>query len=93
LRNAALWFQWDAPAINRTETQGGQKVAIAELFGWPYADIEKECVFLGKAGWGGVRIWPPSESVFSDFWAQTGERKCVVLQLFPFGKAKDLTGG
>lgn len=57
--------------------QGGQKVAIAELFGWPYADIEKECVFLGKAGWGGVRIWPPSESVFSDFWAQTGERKFV----------------
>ncbi|KAJ6609042.1 glycoside hydrolase superfamily [Mycena sp. CBHHK59/15] len=69
-----LWFQWDAPAINRPETLAGQKVAIAELFGWPYADIEKECVFLGKAGWGGVRIWPPSESVFSDFWAQTGER-------------------
>ncbi|KAJ7912991.1 glycoside hydrolase superfamily [Mycena leptocephala] len=69
-----LWFQWDAPVINRTETQGGQKVAIAELFGWPYADIEKECVFLGKAGWGGVRIWPPSEAVFSDFWAQSGER-------------------
>ncbi|KAJ7277474.1 glycoside hydrolase superfamily [Mycena rebaudengoi] len=69
-----LWFQWDSPVISRVETQGGQKVAIAELFGWPYADIEKECVFLGKAGWGGVRIWPPSESVFSDFWAQTNER-------------------
>ncbi|KAJ7801966.1 glycoside hydrolase superfamily [Mycena olivaceomarginata] len=37
-----LWFQWDAPVINRAETQGGQKVAIAELFGWPYADIEKD---------------------------------------------------
>ncbi|KAJ7645175.1 glycoside hydrolase superfamily [Mycena polygramma] len=69
-----LWFQWDAPVINRPETQNGQKVAIVELFGWPYADIEKECVFLGKAGWGGVRIWPPSESVFSNFWAQNGER-------------------
>lgn len=67
--------------INRTETQGGQKVAIAELFGWPYADIEKECVFLGKAGWGGVRIWPPSEAVFSDFWAQSGERKWVFITI------------
>lgn len=56
----ATYFVWDAPAINRSETNGGQKVAIVELFGWPYADIEKECVFLGKAGYGGVRIWPPS---------------------------------
>lgn len=69
-----LWLQWDAPAVARPETGGGQKVAIAELFGWPYADIAQECVFLGKAGWGGVRIWPPSEAVFSDFWAQSGER-------------------
>jgi alpha-amylase len=56
----ATYFVWDAPAINRAETNGGQKLAIVELFGWPYADIEKECVFLGKAGYGGVRIWPPS---------------------------------
>ncbi|KAF7362568.1 Alpha-amylase [Mycena venus] len=70
-----LWFQWDAPVINRAETQGGQKVAIAELFGWPYADIEKECVFLGKAGWGGVRIWPPSRvGVLGFLGAEWGEK-------------------
>ncbi|CAE6455070.1 unnamed protein product [Rhizoctonia solani] len=69
----ATYFVWDAPAINRSETNGGQKVAIVELFGWPYADIEKECVFLGKAGYGGVRIWPPSEAVTSDWWPQSNE--------------------
>ncbi|CAE6526129.1 unnamed protein product [Rhizoctonia solani] len=69
----ATYFVWDAPAISRSETSGGQKVAIVELFGWPYADIEKECVFLGKAGYGGVRIWPPSEAVTSDWWPQSNE--------------------
>ncbi|KAG8710734.1 hypothetical protein FRC09_020951 [Ceratobasidium sp. 395] len=69
----ATYFVWDAPAVSRAETNGGQKVAIVELFGWPYADIEKECVFLGKAGYGGVRIWPPSESVTSDWWPQSNE--------------------
>jgi hypothetical protein len=29
---------------------GGQKGAIVELFGWPYADVAAECQFLGKAG-------------------------------------------
>ncbi|KAL5633527.1 hypothetical protein ACGC1H_003875 [Rhizoctonia solani] len=69
----ATYFVWDAPAVNRAETNGGQKVAIVELFGWPYADIEKECVFLGKAGYGGVRIWPPTEAVTSDWWPQSNE--------------------
>ncbi|CAE6369313.1 unnamed protein product [Rhizoctonia solani] len=69
----ATYFVWDAPAVNRPETNGGQKVAIVELFGWPYADIEKECVFIGKAGYGGVRIWPPSEAVTSDWWPQSNE--------------------
>ncbi|KAG5651352.1 hypothetical protein H0H81_008991 [Sphagnurus paluster] len=69
----STYFVWDASAVNRAETNGGQKLAIVELFGWPYADIEKECVFLGKAGYGGVRIWPPSESVTSDWWPQSNE--------------------
>ncbi|KAG6856246.1 hypothetical protein H0H87_006105 [Tephrocybe sp. NHM501043] len=69
----STYFMWDAPAVSRAETNGGQKLAIVELFGWPYADIEKECTFLGKAGYGGVRIWPPSESVTSDWWPQTNE--------------------
>jgi len=33
------------------------------MFGWPYADIEKECVMLGKAGYLGVKVFPPSESI------------------------------
>lgn len=53
--------------------ENGQKGGIAELFGWPYADIEKECVFLGKAGYLGVKVYPPSEHVMSDIWFQEGE--------------------
>jgi alpha-amylase len=45
---------------------GGQKGAIVELFGWPYADIKEECEFLGKAGYMAVKVFPPQESVTSD---------------------------
>lgn len=54
---------------------GGQKGAIVDLFGWPYADIEAECNdFLGKAGYMGVKISPPQEAVLSDRWPLSGER-------------------
>ena len=52
---------------------GGQKGAIVELFGWPYADIKEECEFLGKAGYMAVKVFPPQESVTSDAWPQQGE--------------------
>ena len=54
----ALYFVWDKPAIDVPQTKNGQKVSIVELFGWPYADVAKECEFLGKAGWAGVKIFP-----------------------------------
>jgi alpha-amylase len=39
--------------------KGGQKGGIVEMFGWPYADVAQECEFLGKAGWMGVKVFPP----------------------------------
>jgi hypothetical protein len=54
----ALYFIWDKQAVDVPATNNGQKVAIVELFGWPYNDVANECEFLGKAGWAGVRIWP-----------------------------------
>ena len=51
----------------------GQKGAILEMFGWPYADIKAECASLGKMGWMGLKVFPPQESVFSYEWPQNGE--------------------
>jgi hypothetical protein len=34
--------------------RSGQKGAIVELFGWPYADIEAECEDIAKMGYLGV---------------------------------------
>ena len=61
-----LNFIWqNAPLTAAQSTfSDGQKGGIIELFGWPYGDIAKECAFLGKAGWMGVRIWPPTEHVW-----------------------------
>jgi alpha-amylase len=43
-----VWQNADVAAVQKT--YDGQKGAIVELFGWPYNDVAKECVFLGKAG-------------------------------------------
>ena len=59
-----VYFYWDANVINRPETENGQKGSIVELFGWPYKDIEQECVFLGKAGYMGVRTFAPNGTTF-----------------------------
>ncbi|KAF8462963.1 glycoside hydrolase superfamily [Kalaharituber pfeilii] len=62
-----LYFTWQANAVNPpsgTTFNGGQKGAIVELFGWPYDDIAQECTFIGKAGYMGVKIWPPTEHVW-----------------------------
>lgn len=29
------------------------------MFGWPYEDIEQECEMLGKAGYLGIKVFPP----------------------------------
>jgi alpha-amylase len=69
-------FVWQNAAVpTPSGLEGGQKGAIVDLFGWPYADIEQECKdFLGKAGYLGVKINPPQEAVMSDAWPQSGQR-------------------
>jgi alpha-amylase len=59
-------FIWQNTALTAAQStfQNGQKGGIAELFGWPWADVGKECAFLGKAGYMGVKIWPPNEHVW-----------------------------
>jgi len=70
----AINFVWQGAAINQgPEYKDGQKGGIVEMFGWPYADIEKECEFLGQAGWMGVKVFPPQEQVLSNEWPQNGE--------------------
>ncbi|GAB9477290.1 putative alpha amylase, partial [Globisporangium polare] len=69
-------FVWQSNVVTQPSgMEGGQKGAIVDLFGWPYADIEAECKdFLGKAGYMGVKINPPQESVLTDAWPQSGQR-------------------
>ncbi|KAI9143436.1 glycoside hydrolase superfamily [Paraphysoderma sedebokerense] len=61
-----IYFTWMNPAVNAPHTKDGRKGAIVELFGWPFNDIAQECTMLGKAGYLGVRIWPPNEHIQSD---------------------------
>jgi len=69
-------FVWQNTAVpTASGLEGGQKGAIVDMFGWPYADIESECKdFLGKAGYLGVKINPPQEAVLTDAWPQSGQR-------------------
>ena len=59
-------FIWQNTAITTAQStfQNGQKGAIVELFGWPWVDVGRECEFLGKAGYMGVKIWPANEHVW-----------------------------
>jgi alpha-amylase len=69
-------FVWQNNVVTQPSgMKGGQKGAIVDLFGWPYDDIAQECSdFLGKAGYMGVKINPPQESVLTDAWPQSGQR-------------------
>ncbi|KAI5786947.1 alpha amylase [Pyronema domesticum] len=64
-----VWQNADVTAVQKT--YDGQKGAIVELFGWPYNDVAKECVFLGKAGYMGVKVWPPNEHVWGSNYYET----------------------
>jgi len=67
-------FVWQNNAVPQgAEYNNGQKGGIVEMFGWPFADVEKECAHLGQAGWMGVKLFPVSEHVFSYEWPQNGE--------------------
>lgn len=61
-----VFFIWNNPTVSQgPQYLGGQKGTIVEMFGWPYADIAKECPSLGQMGYMGVKIFPPQESVLS----------------------------
>ena len=60
-------FIWNSAPLKdpKFDTKNGQKGAIIELFGWPDEDIAKECKFIGKAGYLGVKVFPHQEQVMS----------------------------
>jgi hypothetical protein len=60
-------FIWNAKTLaNRSgDYRNGQKGAVAEMFGWPHADIKDECEFLSKAGYLGVKVFPVHEQLMS----------------------------
>jgi len=45
--------------------RNGQKGAVAEFFGWPHKDVEKECEILAKAGYLGAKLFPVHEQLMS----------------------------
>jgi len=77
-------FIWNNPPVNQPPNYiNGQKGAIIEMFGWPHDDVAQECEMLGKAGYMGVKIFPPQEHVMSDLWLQNGERNPWYFQYQP----------
>ena len=36
------------------------------MFGWPHEAVAQECPFLAKAGYLGVKLFPPQEQVMSN---------------------------
>ncbi|PRP89569.1 hypothetical protein PROFUN_00833 [Planoprotostelium fungivorum] len=60
-------FIWTAaPIINCTgDYRNGQKGALVEFFGWPHADVAKECAFLAKAGYLGAKLFPAMEQLMA----------------------------
>lgn len=57
-------FVWNHPTVVQPSSfKSGQKGVIVEMFGWPYDDIAEECPMLGKAGYLGVKVFPPQEAI------------------------------
>ena len=68
------YFLWDNPVVSQSDKyEKGQKGVIVELFGWPYEDVLEECNFLGIAGYLGVKVYPPHESILSYEKVDNGE--------------------
>ena len=62
-----VYFLWDVVEVNTSpEYEDGQRGSIVELFGWSMEDVGEECEFLGVAGYLGVKIFSPYESLLSD---------------------------
>ena len=62
-----VYLLWDNIEVNTPpEYEDGQRGSIVELFGWSMEDVAEECEFLGIAGYLGVKIFSPTESLLSD---------------------------
>jgi len=62
-----IYLIWDNIEVNTPEEyKDGQRGSIVELFGWPMEDVAEECEFLGNAGYLGVKIFSPTESLLSN---------------------------
>ena len=63
----AMTLLWNAQKLDarQGDFRSGQKGAIAEMFGWPHKDVEKECEILSKAGYLGVKLFPIHEQLMS----------------------------
>ena len=61
-------FIWNVEKLAESgfDFENGQRGAIVEMYGWFDTDIEKECEFLGKNGYMGVKVFPHHEQVMSD---------------------------
>ena len=60
-------LNWNAESLKSRagDYRNGQKGAIAEMFGWPHKDVEKECQLLASAGYLGVKLFPIHEQLMS----------------------------
>lgn len=45
-----------------------ERTTIVQLFEWSWRDITEECRFLGEAGYRGVQVSPPQESIDGSPW-------------------------
>ena len=62
-----IYLIWDNIEVNTPEEyKDGQRGSIVELFGWSFEDVAEECEFLGIAGYLGVKIFSPTESLLSE---------------------------
>ncbi|RPA85447.1 glycoside hydrolase [Ascobolus immersus RN42] len=68
-----LNFVWDKASLSAAQSSfsNGQKGAIVEMFGWPFNDVAKECSFIGKAGYMGVKLFPVQEAVWGSHYYET----------------------
>lgn len=67
-------FIWNVEQMEDPHSyENGQKGSIVEFFGWPFNDIKKECKFISRAGYMGVRTSPPSENIESYEQVEDGE--------------------
>ena len=63
----ALHLIWNSKTLasRQGDYRYGQKGAVAEFFGWPHKDVEKECDLLAKAGYLGAKLFPVHEQLMS----------------------------